>query len=101
MKQRTTEAKPESTSPRLRPPTPRWTRWNRRQTPSPAPPWSENSSTRIVSPILDEIAALRPNLLIVGKHVSSRKEEPDSRLARNLFENAPCNTLLARFRIDS
>jgi uncharacterized hydrophobic protein (TIGR00271 family) len=48
------------------------------------------------SVIMDEIAAIRPSLLIVGKHVSSRKEDADSRLARHLFENAPCHTLLLR-----
>ncbi len=48
------------------------------------------------SAILKEIAAEKPGLLVVGKHVSGRSEDVNALLARHLFENAPCNTLLLR-----
>ena len=46
--------------------------------------------------IMDEIAKEKPKLLIIGKHVSAKKENADALLARDLFENAACNTLLLR-----
>lgn len=46
--------------------------------------------------IMKEIEMQKPKLLIIGKHVSDKSEDVNAVLARNLFENAPCNTLLLR-----
>lgn len=46
--------------------------------------------------IMEEIAARKPKLLIVGKHVSAKSEDANALLARYLFENAACDTLLLR-----
>jgi len=48
------------------------------------------------STIMAEIVQAKPKLLIIGKHVSARSEDANALLARYLFENAPCNTLLLR-----
>ena len=48
------------------------------------------------SSIMSAIAAEKPSLLIVGKHISGRSEDANALLARHLFENAPCDTLLLR-----
>ncbi len=46
--------------------------------------------------ILAEIEATSPSLLIIGKHVSAKGEDEGALLARHLFENAHCDTLLLR-----
>lgn len=44
----------------------------------------------------DEIKVLKPSLLILGKHESARTGNPDSQLARELFETTHCETILLR-----
>ena len=45
---------------------------------------------------LARIRELDPELLVVGKQQSERRNEVDAKFARGLFEHAPCSTLLLR-----
>lgn len=46
--------------------------------------------------ILGYLARQEAELLIVGKHESGNREDPDVILSRNLFESAPCPVLVMR-----
>ncbi|MEM7391229.1 MAG: DUF389 domain-containing protein [Verrucomicrobiota bacterium] len=46
--------------------------------------------------VLEEATRLRADLVMVGKAESSRQDRADGQLARRLFEEAPCTTMLMR-----
>jgi len=46
--------------------------------------------------IMNEVKAIKPSLLILGKHESARTRNPDAMLARRLFDHTHCTTVLLR-----